>query len=412
MLPRSNSMKRVIISAVAVLAALLAACSKEQAVKAKQDSGPVQVRVAPVVTRDVQRAVETVGTLFPFDETVISAEIDGRVDEVKVDLGDQVTAGQLLVHISDEEQRYMLAQLEAQLRQALERLGLKDENDRVADIRETPEPRRARADLFDAEQKYKRARNLVDQGIASQADLDQAEARYKSLQAAYDSTLYQTRNLLQEVQRSRAALDLQRKKLRDTSVKAPFAGAVKDRQVNVGQYVRVNSPLITMVKIDPIRLRIEVPERMAPWVKTGQTANISLEAFENRTFMGKIWRVSPTVDQAKRTFVVEALIDNPKSELKPGSYARARIPTDKVERIRLIPTRAVTYLFGSNKAYVVKNGDTIDARDLKLGDRYDQNVEVVEGVQEGEEVATSQLSRLDTGTKVRVVSTPEPRPGT
>ena len=169
--------------------------------------------------------------------------------------------------------------MEAQLQQALDRLGLKNENDRVKDIRETPEPRGARADLFDAEQRYKRARSLVDQGIASQADLDQAESRYKSLQAAYDSTLYQARNLVQEIERSKAQLDLQRKKLRDASVRAPYAGAVKERQVNVGQYVRVNTPLLTIVKTDPLRLRLEVPERMAPWIRDGQKAAVSVEAF-------------------------------------------------------------------------------------------------------------------------------------
>lgn len=403
-------MRIALILGVTAAASLITSCSKPESIQAKQDSGPVQVRVAPVSTREIRRVVESVGTLYPFDETVISAEIDGRVDEVKMDLGDQVKQGQILVHISDEEQRYLLAQMEAQLRQALERLGLKDENDKVTDIRETPEPRRAQAELFDAEQRYKRVKNLVEQGISSAADLDQAQARFKSLQAAYDSTLYQTRNLVQEVERSKAQLELQRKKLRDASVRAPFAGSVKERQVNVGQYVRANTPLLTLVKTDPIRLRVEVPERMAPWVRVGQTAQISLEAYENRTFTGRIWRISPTVDQSKRTFVVEALIDNPAGELKAGSYARARIPTDKVERIYLIPVASVIYLFGSNKAYVVKGGSTIEARDLKLGDRYEQHVEVIEGVQDGEQVAMSALSRLDTGTRVEITSGPAGRP--
>ena len=116
------------------------------------------------------------------------------------------------------------------------------------------------------------------------------------------------------------------------------------------------------------------------------------------------------MDQSKRTFIVEALIDNPKGELKAGSYARARIPTDKVEQIQLIPVASVIYLFGSNKAYVVKNGSTIEARDLKLGDRYDEHVEVIEGVQPGEQVALSGLTRLDTGTRVEVTSGPAQKP--
>ena len=378
-------------------------CTKQPAIQAKQDAGPVQVRIAPVSTRQVQRIVESVGTLYPYDETTVSAEIEGRVAEVKADLGDQVAAGQVLVKISDEEQRYLLAQNEAQLGMAMERLGLKNEKDRIKDIRQTSEVRRAQADLFDAEQRYNRMRSLVDQGIGSQADLDQAQSRFKAAQAAYDQSLNQIRNLLQEVDRFRAALDLQRKKLRDATVYAPYAGRIKERQVSTGMYVRPNSPLFTIVKIDPIRLRLEVPERMAPWIKHGQVADVSLEAFADRQFRGKVWRISPTVDQSKRTFVVEALIDNPDGALKPGSYARAKLPTNKVDDVRTVPVKAVNYVFGSNKAYVVK-GNVTEAREVKLGDRFNQDVEIISGVEAGEEVAISQLPRLDTGVKVMVVA--------
>src|SRR5437899_10390414 len=119
----------------AALCLSLVACSKQQPVQAKQEPGPIAIEVAPVVVRQVQRVVESVGTLFPYDESVISAEIDGRVDQVKVDLGDHVATGDVMVHISDEEQRYLLTQNEAQLRQSLERLGLKNENEKIKDIR-------------------------------------------------------------------------------------------------------------------------------------------------------------------------------------------------------------------------------------------------------------------------------------
>jgi multidrug efflux pump subunit AcrA (membrane-fusion protein) len=384
---------------------VVSGCSRQPAAPVKQHSDPIAVRVAPVALREMRRVVESVGTLFPYDEIIISAEVEGRIDQVNVDLGDQVTPGQVMVRISDEEQKYVVAQNEAQLRQSLERLGLRDEKDKVKDIRETPEVRRAQAELTDAEQRYKRARNLVDQGIASQADLDQAQARFKSLQAAYDSTLYQTRNLIQEVERFKAILDLQRKKLRDTTVRAPFAAAVKERQVAQGQYVRVNTPLLTLVKIDPIRLRLEVPERMAPWIKTGQMTEVMLEAYADRVFQGKVWRISPTVEQSKRTFVVEALIDNPGGALKPGSYAKARVPTERVDRIRLVPVRAVNYVLGSNKVYVVRDGQ-VEAREVKLGDRFEDEVEILEGVEAGDQVAVTQVARLDSGTKV-VIATGE-----
>jgi len=388
--------------AISVLLAIgLAGCGRQQAVQSRRDSGPIEIRTAPVVVRQMQRVVEAVGTLFPIDEVIVSAEIEGRVDEVPADLGDSLQQGQVLVRISEEEQRYLVAQTEAQLRQALERLGLKSENDRVRDIRETPDVRRAQADLFDAQQRFKRVRELVDQGIGSAQDLDGAEARFKALQAAYDSSLYQTRNLIQEVERFRAVLDLQRKKLRDATVRAPFAGFVKERHVTAGQYVQPNTPLFALVKTDPIRLRAEIPERMAPWVKVGQTADVWVEAYQERKFQGRIWRISPTVDQSKRTFVVEALIQNPAGELKPGSFARARVQTSHVEQISLVPVRAVNYVLGSNKVYVVRN-QRIDAREVKLGDRFDQDVEILDGVREGEQVATTQLARLDAGSQVRV----------
>ena len=390
------------IACLLVLLLASVGCAKKDDPVVKKNADVVTVDVATVTAHDTARVVETVGTLFPFDETVISAEIDGRVDEVKADLGDSVKLGDVLVHISDEEQRYLVAQNEAQLRQSMERLGLKTENEKLKDIKDAPDTRKAEAELYDAETRYKRQKQLSDTGIGAPADLDQAQARFRASQAAYDSTLFATRNLLQEVERFKAVLELQRKKLRDTNVRAPFNGAVKERTVNVGQYVRVNTALFTLVKIDPLRLKLEVPERMAPWVKNGQIVEVMLEAFEGHAFQGKVWRISPTVDQSKRTFIVEALVDNPAGKLKPGSYARARVPTQKIERTMLVPATAVNYVFGSNKVFVVKGG-VIEAKDVKTGDRFDANIEIVEGaITEGQQVAVSQLQKLDTGVRVKV----------
>jgi RND family efflux transporter MFP subunit len=360
--------------------------------------------VAKVTTQRLQRVVESVGTLYPYDETIISAEIEGRVKAVKVDLGDHVVTGQVLVEISEEEQKYLVAQTEAQLRAILERLGLQNENERLSDVRQAPDVRRAQADLTEAEQRYRRVKELTEQGIGSRQDFDQAASRYKAAQAAYDAAINQTRNLVQEAERARAQLELQRKKLRDTTVRAPYSGSVKERHVTVGAYVRPNAPLITLVKTDPLRLRLEIPERMAPWIHVGQIAEVSVEAYQDRKFSGKVWRISPTVDQTKRTFIVEALISNPHNELKAGSYARARVPTSRVEEVKVVPIRAVAYVFGSNKAFVVKDRAVVEAREVKVGDRFDQKIEILEGLNEGELVAVTQVNRLDTGTRVTIAA--------
>ena len=389
--------------AVACAALLSLSCNRQETVQAKPADPLIAVTAEHVKLKTIQRNVEAVGSLFPFEEVTVSSEMDGRALEVTADLGDHVAKGQVLVSIADEEQRYLLAQNEAQLRQALEKLGLKSETEKVKDLKQTPEMRSAQADLTDAEQRFKRSRDLTSQGIASRQDMEQSQARLASAQAEYETALNATRNMVQEVERARGAVDLQRKKLRDTSIRAPFDAQVKERTVNAGTYVKASTPVFTLVKIDPIRMRIEIPERLAPWIKNGQTADVSLEAFPGRVFEGKVWRISPTVDQAKRTFVVEALIANNKGELKPGSYAKATVHTSRSETIRLVPAAALNYVFGANKVYVVKNSQ-IESREVKLGDRFGSDVEISDGLADTETVATSQISKLESGTRVSVTA--------
>ena len=371
----------------------LLGCNRQAApVASAKAEGPLTVRTVLAKGREIQRNVESVGTFYPMEEAIISAEIEGRAEEVKHDLGDLVNPGEVLVRINDEEQRYQVAQSEAQLRQSLERLGLKTDKERLTDAREAPDVRRAQAELNVADQNLKRIRSLVDQKIGATSELDVALSRQQAMKAAYDSTINQTRNLMREVERYKAILDLQQKKLRDTTVVAPFRAYVKERQVTVGQFLRANTPLF---------VRVEIPERMAPWIKLDQQVDINVEAFQGRKFQGKIWRISPTVDQNKRTFVAEVLVANSAGELKPGSYARAHVPTSHTERVTVLPQRAVYYVMGSNKAFVVKDG-VVDSREVKMGDRFETDVEILEGVADGEEVAMTQLPKLDTGIKVRV----------
>src|SRR5260370_1616742 len=164
--------------AAILLGLCLFGCGRQPAVQAKQDSSPISIKASPMIVKQLQRDVESVGTLFRYEEVTISSEIDGRVVEVGADLGDSVTKSQVLVRVSDEEQRYLLAQNEAQLRQSLERLGLKDEKERVADIKTTPDVRRAQADLTDAEQRYARSRSLTAQAIRPPQALAAADSPF------------------------------------------------------------------------------------------------------------------------------------------------------------------------------------------------------------------------------------------
>lgn len=170
----------------------------------------------------------------------------------------------------------------------------------------------------------------------------------------------------------------------------------------MGRSVRVNTPLFTLVKTTPVRLRVEAPERTAPWVQTGRQAEVYVEAYPERRCEGRLRRISPTVDQSKRTFLAEAPIRNAGGELKPGSNARARIRMNRFEQVHVARARAVAYVLGSNKVYAVRGG-AVAPREVKVGDRLGQEVEVFEGVRPGDPAAVTRPARLEGGVGVRLV---------
>jgi cobalt-zinc-cadmium efflux system membrane fusion protein len=346
------------------------------------------VRVVPVEQRQQKRVVEAVGSLFAYDEVTVSSEAEGRVEQVMADVGDRVGKGQTLARVSPVEQQLTVDQQQAALMQARARLGLGENENELKDVRQAAEVKKAAADLTDAEQKYRRAQSLLETGVIPRQQYDEAEARYKSAKAAYDLAAQQVENMRASMRQTQSSLNLASKRLRDTDIRAPFAGHVKAREVTMGQYLKIQTPVMTIVNIDPLRARLSVPEKMSPWVRVGREVKLSLEAFPGREFTGRISRINPSVDEKNRTFEIEALVSNRGSELKPGSFVKATIQSDKVDSILTIPFNAVIYLFGAYKVFVVQGG-AIKEREVKLGDRLGDLVEIIEGVRADDKVAIS-----------------------
>ncbi|HEY7513006.1 MAG TPA: efflux RND transporter periplasmic adaptor subunit, partial [Vicinamibacteria bacterium] len=347
---------------------------------------PVKARVVPVVSRSVHRSVEAVGSLFPFEEVTVGSEVEGRIEQVYVDVGDPVARGKPLVRIVPVELGLALDQERAALQQIQARLADPGEAQELKDPREAAEVRKADADRKDAEQKYGRARELFADGLIARDTFDEAEARHKAAQAAYDMAVQNVRNLqAQAVERS-ASVALADKKLRDATIRAPFAGQVKQRLVSPGQYVRVQTPVVVIVDDDPIRVRLKVPEKMAGWVAVGQAVTVRVEAYPDRSFRGQVSRMSPSVDPQTRVFEVEALLENREGVLKPGFFARATIASSHVDQALLVPAEALHYLYGVYKVYQVEEGK-LKETEVKLGARDGHEVEVVEGIADGAKVA-------------------------
>ena len=364
-----------------------ASCSKSDGKQVDSSAArTVSVRALPVEQKQIRRNVEAVGSLFPLEEVTVSSEVEGRVEQVLVDVGDHVSAGQTIVKVVPTELQLTLDQQRASLQQARARLGLPDNNEEFKDVRTAAEVKKAAADLADAEQKYLRAKTLYEQGLLPKQSFDEAESRHNAARAAYDLSVQGVENLRSQLAQSRAATALAQKKVNDSNIRAPFAGQIKERTVTQGQYLKVQTPVMVIVNIDPLRVRLRVPEKMAAWVKTGQEVTVSVEAHPDSMFKGKITRINPSVDQQTRAFEVEALIDNHEALLKPGFFVKATIPSSALVEALLVPQEALLYLYGVYKVFVIE-GNTLKEKEVKIGERYGDEVEITEGLKPGERIA-------------------------
>jgi membrane fusion protein (multidrug efflux system) len=189
------------------------------------------------------------------------------------------------------------------------------------------------------------------------------------------------------------------RQLRDTEIRAPFDGIVEKRLVNLGELVKTQMPVMAIVRVDPLKVIAEIPEKMAPWIKEGQPVQLHVDAYPDRTFIGKVSRISPAVNTATRAFPFEALVPNQDAVLKPGTFSRVHIESGKVDTVTTLPYAVLQYRYGVNRVYLV-DGDKLTMRELKVGDRLGDRIEIVSGVKAGDRVAASDIDKLTDGLKV------------
>lgn len=385
----------------AALATALGGCSKSPAAQARSPEGNAKpVAVAAVHKASVRRAVDVVGTLAAVDQVTVSSETDGKVRRILADLGDRVRAGQVLVELDPERQQYTLAQQQAALARALAQYGATDPQ-HLPEIERTPDVQKARADLVQASQSFDRASELFKRTLISQQTLDDAKTALESKKASYDSALQTARDLRASIQASEATMKLAARQLRDTEIRAPFDGYVERRLVNLGELVKAPMPVMAIVRLDPLKVIAELPEKMAPWITAGRSLELHVDAYPGRTFNGKVTRISPAVNTSTRAFAFEAVVPNPDALLKPGTFARVHVESDKVDEVLTLPYAAMQYRYGVNRVFVV-SGDRLGMRELQVGDRLGDRIEIVSGVKEEERVAVTDVDALNDGDRVSV----------
>lgn len=386
---------------------LCAACSPKGAAPiSAQDSDarsqPREVRTAQAHEEAWERTLRISGELAAFESATLSTKVAGRLDELAVDLGSRVKKGDLLARIDAHDYELRLTQAEAALGAARARLGLSladgDEKDDV-DPERVAVVVQARTALDEAVREEKRVDEMVHSGVGTQAASDSAHSAVLLAQAKLQDSLEEVQNRRAQVRQRRADLALARSQLADTKVLAPFEGAVVARLAGTGDFLSAGAPIARLVRDDPLRLRLDVPEYAAAGVRGGQRLRAQLE--DGKLVEGLVARVSPELGARNRTLQVEGELPNKDGALRPGSFARVEVVLDPAARTLVVPPEALLRFAGLDKLFEVVDGKALERR-VRVGRVEARRIEILEGIAAGAELVL-QPGNLQGGAPVRVV---------
>ena len=409
----------ILLLVLVVTAAFVASCRgskanvrKEQPNANSQPAAVEGVTTAAAIKRELPRFFEATGSLAGDEQTDVAPQTSGKVVALGVDIGTYVKRGQMLIQLDESELKLRVDQAAAQLeqakaavRQAEEKIGLRP--GQAFDPNRVAEVAAAKVALDLAEKNLQRAEKLIESGDVSRSFYDEQRARRDQLKEQYEVQLAQARQNYASVDVSRtnvanaqAALALARKSLSYAIVPAPIDGFVSERTADLGEYVSPQQKVVTIVRTNPLRIRIDIPEQAIPEVKVGQSVSITTSAWPDKNFAGRVARIAPNVSAQSRTLTVEAEIENSSNVLKPGQFATVRILQDRAEPAVLVPARAVINEAGVSRVYVIKNGHA-EQRLVQLGQTDGDLIEIKSGVAADELVATGSLEQLSDGIAVK-----------
>ncbi len=349
-----------LVGALAALSGLACKGNTVDAAGAVHEEAPVSVQTEAVQIIEVPRTLRLTGTLKGDRETDLAANANGRVLSTSVERGEQIKPGQVLAKLDTRAASLSAADARAQVDSIRAQAGLaRVECDRYAQLK-------AKGAISDLEY---------------QAKIGQCETLPLNVQAAS----------------ARAALAAQN--VGDGLIRAPFAGVVTERFVEVGQFVRQDSRVVTIVSVDPLRLQITVPEAQVANVKEGADVSFAVAAYVGRRFQGKVRFVSGALRATTRDLVAEAIVPNSDRALIPGMFADVEL-TIGMQRLPSVPARSLKELDDQSRVFVVANG-RLEERIVALGPKVGERVSLTGGVKDADQVVVSDLTGLGNGRKVR-----------
>jgi RND family efflux transporter MFP subunit len=397
-----------VCSPLLVLAAVTAAAcggSARSAASAAKAVDPVAVPVATAVAveRPITRFIRVTGSLAAEEQADVAAETQGRVVGTPVERGTRVALGADLIRIAPAEAEAQAAEAEANAAQIESRLGITGGG--ALDIDRVPEVANARASLTLTQGDYDRAKMLFEKKLLSQAEFDQRSAQAEVARRQHDIARNGAVQQYQALLAARARVSLARKAVADTVVRAPFAGVVGERLVSVGDYVTRGTKVASVMRTNPLRLQLTVPQQFSVEVGVGRAVTLEVDTAPGKTYTGQVRYVSPALQTDSRTLIVEAVVANADGSLKPGSFATARIEQADSAPGVLAPAAAVRTVSGTSRVFVVAGGRA-EERLVTTGQTVGDLVEITTGLKAGEQVVTSNVTQVVDGVPVAPTAAP------
>jgi RND family efflux transporter MFP subunit len=368
-----------------------------------EDPAAVSVATAVAVEQPITRFIRVTGSLAAEEQADVAAETQGRVVATPVERGTRVAAGADMIRIAPAEAEAQAAEAEANAAQIESRLGVT--GDSAFDIDRVPEVANARATLALTQGDFDRAKMLFEKKLLSQAEFDQRSAQAEVARRQHDIARNGAVQQYQALLGARARVSLAKKALADTVVRAPFAGVVGERLVSVGDYVTRGTKVVSVMRTNPLRLQLTVPQQFSVEVSVGRAVALEVDTAPGKTFAGQVRYVSPALQTDSRTLIVEAVVANADGSLKPGSFATAQIEQKADTAGVLAPAAAVRTVSGTARVFVVA-GDRAEERLVTTGQSVGDLVEITSGLKAGEHVVTSNVAQVVDGVRVTVRAAP------
>ncbi|GEM_PF-3055002 len=369
--------------------ALMIACGSAGASDSAQQAEVETETIVTVDTMAVQteerpRVLELAGTLEANRRASLSPEVSGHVSRVLVERGTEVDEGDPLVVLQPTDLRLAAQAASARAESQLRSLGLEEVPENEAELDDTPAVAAARADWETAKDQLDRSRPLVEAGALDAQTWQQIQAGEQAARARYDSARQGARASLASYQALRADAAMRRRDAADATLRAPFAGAVMSRSVEVGEFVGPQTPVVELIDASQLRLELDVPERYSTGIQEGQTLQVAVDGTD-LVLDATVRFVSAAIDTERRTLTVEAVIPNEDGRVRAGHFGRARIALGGARPLVQVPATALVERAGVSRVYVAREG-VAEARIVEVVERNGENVWVDGDLSDGDQV--------------------------